>query len=239
MSRTVHKLAALAAALVATASATAAFAQATDYTLNVGGNYTSLNNAAAAPCDIGPCHEFTSSERMTGSFRLNAPLAPNLAASNLAAADVTSYSFSNGVTTFDSTDPNVRLNQIQVSTDGAGVVTSFAIWLNRWNVLPHAPGDGANGRLGYMSVTEWNQYAQHNMTCDAVGTAPSGTTDACTSNSAGTDTTSATAATINTLTAATVAPAPVPTLSEWAMILLGLMLAGGAALHIQRRSLMG
>lgn len=31
------------------------------------------------------------------------------------------------------------------------------------------------------------------------------------------------------------APAPVPTLSEWAMILLGLMLAGGAALTIQRR----
>ncbi len=31
-------------------------------------------------------------------------------------------------------------------------------------------------------------------------------------------------------------PAPVPTLSEWAMILFGLILAGGAALHIQRRS---
>jgi len=33
------------------------------------------------------------------------------------------------------------------------------------------------------------------------------------------------------------APAPVPTLSEWAMILLGLILAGGAALYIQRRQL--
>ena len=33
------------------------------------------------------------------------------------------------------------------------------------------------------------------------------------------------------------APAPVPTLSEWAMILLGLTLAGGAALMIQRRRL--
>lgn len=30
-------------------------------------------------------------------------------------------------------------------------------------------------------------------------------------------------------------PAPVPTLSEWAMILLGVVLAGGAALMIQRR----
>ncbi len=30
-------------------------------------------------------------------------------------------------------------------------------------------------------------------------------------------------------------PAPVPTLSEWAMILFGLILAGGAALYIQRR----
>jgi hypothetical protein len=33
----------------------------------------------------------------------------------------------------------------------------------------------------------------------------------------------------------TAAPAPVPTLSEWAMILFGLVLAGGAALYIQRR----
>lgn len=30
-------------------------------------------------------------------------------------------------------------------------------------------------------------------------------------------------------------PAPVPTLSEWAMILFGAILAGGAALYIQRR----
>lgn len=30
-------------------------------------------------------------------------------------------------------------------------------------------------------------------------------------------------------------PAPVPTVSEWAMILLGMMLAGGAALTIHRR----
>jgi len=33
------------------------------------------------------------------------------------------------------------------------------------------------------------------------------------------------------------APAPVPTLSEWAMILFGLMLAGGAVLYIQRRQM--
>lgn len=31
------------------------------------------------------------------------------------------------------------------------------------------------------------------------------------------------------------APAPVPTLSKWAMIMLGIVLAGGAALYIQRR----
>lgn len=31
------------------------------------------------------------------------------------------------------------------------------------------------------------------------------------------------------------APAAVPTLSEWAMILFGTLLAGGAALYIQRR----
>lgn len=40
-------------------------------------------------------------------------------------------------------------------------------------------------------------------------------------------------ATVNYTCAA--APAPVPTLSEWAMILLGVMLAGGAAMVIDRR----
>jgi hypothetical protein len=29
--------------------------------------------------------------------------------------------------------------------------------------------------------------------------------------------------------------APVPTMTEWAMILFAMMLAGGAALHLQRR----
>jgi hypothetical protein len=37
------------------------------------------------------------------------------------------------------------------------------------------------------------------------------------------------------VTAASVAPAPIPTLSEWTMIILSLMLAGGAALYIHRR----
>lgn len=35
------------------------------------------------------------------------------------------------------------------------------------------------------------------------------------------------------------APAPIPTLSEWAMILFGTILAGGAALYIQRRRQFG
>jgi len=42
-----------------------------------------------------------------------------------------------------------------------------------------------------------------------------------------------------TFTATEVAPAPVPTLSEWAMILFGLILAGGAALYVHRRQQLG
>ena len=40
-----------------------------------------------------------------------------------------------------------------------------------------------------------------------------------------------------TITDAVVIPASVPTMSEWAMILFGTILAGAAALYIQRRSL--
>lgn len=42
-------------------------------------------------------------------------------------------------------------------------------------------------------------------------------------------------ATINYTCAAAPGPLPVPTMSEWAMILLGLTLAGGAAVLIERR----
>lgn len=38
-----------------------------------------------------------------------------------------------------------------------------------------------------------------------------------------------------TATVGSVAPAPVPTLTEWAMILLGTLLAGGAVLQLERR----
>jgi len=38
-----------------------------------------------------------------------------------------------------------------------------------------------------------------------------------------------------TIGAAVPPPTPVPTLTEWAMILLAVLLAGGAALHLQRR----
>ena len=40
-----------------------------------------------------------------------------------------------------------------------------------------------------------------------------------------------------TAAAAGASPTPVPTMSNWAMILLGLILAGGAALYIQRRQM--
>ena len=38
-----------------------------------------------------------------------------------------------------------------------------------------------------------------------------------------------------TVTVGSVAPAPVPTLTEWAMMLLGVLLAGGAVLQLERR----
>ena len=157
------------------------------------------------------------------------------ATTNILPSDITSFSFNNGVTTFSSGDPNVRVNEVRVTTVG-GNVTTFNIWLNRWRTLPHTTADDETGRFEYLLVSQNYQLAIYNLICDTVGTAPSGTTDTCTRNGTGVDTTRAETSVRNTLTAP--APAPVPTLSEWAMILLGLMLAGGAAIQIQRRRLM-
>lgn len=43
----------------------------------------------------------------------------------------------------------------------------------------------------------------------------------------------------STLTAAAAAAPAIPTMTEWAMILFGMILAGGAALYLQRRRMLG
>lgn len=68
------------------------------------------------------------------------------------------------------------------------------------------------------------------------GFAPGGTiTNTATVTSTTPDTNPANNAASDTNPVVAAAPAAVPTLTEWAMILFGALLAGGAALHLQHR----
>ncbi|MGO4410834.1 MULTISPECIES: IPTL-CTERM sorting domain-containing protein [unclassified Brevundimonas] len=57
----------------------------------------------------------------------------------------------------------------------------------------------------------------------------------CISMTGGVCTTANTANSRTNVTITSIAASPVPTLSEWAMILFGVLLAGGAALFVQQR----
>jgi len=231
MINTIRLFGALCATVAAMAFAPSAFAQATTYTLN-SATYSTVVNGPATPCDIAPCATFTSAMRLTGSFVTSEPLPPDSPTTNIAPILV-SYSFSDGVTTYSSSDPLVRLDTFRTATSG-GAVSIFRIEMQRWNQNPHMAGpDSAATRFASIRVQNTYGEANYGLKCNNVGVSNSGVSDYCDSQNDSSDATSAYQETVsNTIS---VAAAAIPTLSEWAMILLGLTMAGGSALYIQRR----
>jgi hypothetical protein len=198
-------------------------------------------------CVVGPCASFTTAMRVSGSFTVAAALPANFGPSNII-AQVTSYSFSNGITTFTNTNPNSRIGSFVVATDGTGniSVASGDIYLQLWltGSSPHSPGDRAAdmdvgpGLSGSFTPTTNNQ------ACSTVGTAGSGVTDTCTFFSARDSSTSFASNNGGSWTigpgggpGGPGAPAPtgVPALGEWGVILLGFLLAVVAWLRLRRQ----
>ena len=237
MFKSIRALTAICAALAAIVAAPAALAQATTYTLNASGPFTTIDNSSATPCDIPPCSTFAFTDRITGSFTRSTPLAPNLTNSFIQISSLTSYSFSSGPITHASTDPNSRLVTVFVSTNGSGAITNFSIQSLRWNILPHSLANDAAGRFSEILFGPSQQSTSHNYWCSILGNTPSGSSDQCQSASQSNDFTEASSSANGNTITVVAPPAPVPTLSEWAMILMGLTLAGSAAVVIQRRRL--
>jgi hypothetical protein len=79
---------------------------------------------------------YTPAMRVTGSFTTVVPLPPNMPNTNIA-AQVTSYSFFDGVNTIASSDPNSVVLSFFATTDGAGQLTSAAtLDVERWVTTP-------------------------------------------------------------------------------------------------------
>lgn len=103
-------------------------------------------------CTIGTCADYnTTTNKVTGSFTVNAPLAANLALSDISAA-VTSYSFNDGINTFTSTDPKARIHYFSLSTDGSGQIVSALIFLEQWQTITPALDGTANSRFNLLEM---------------------------------------------------------------------------------------
>ncbi len=220
---------ALAAALVGGR----AMAQATTYTVTAG-NFTApfINNST---CDVWTCVSYSAADGASGTITLSSPLAANLSNADFGPL-VTGYSLSDGQQSYSLTAPDQTIQQAIVSTDGTGAITAFTFWVVKTPGAPFNTTGAAdlNSRVSAFIVSDGYTNASFNRWCNTRGgsSAASGAA-ACDTSSPDTNTSSVygPGATL----AAPLLVAAVPTMTEWAMILFGTLLAGGAAMFIQRR----
>jgi hypothetical protein len=119
------------------------------------------------PCATGPCADYPAGAMVTGWFTTASPLPPGLPVTGIY---VTSYSFSDGLNTYSSADPNSRVHSFMVGTDASGdigaVHLAFSVW--KTGSAPHAPGD----RVSFMGTISGEVDAGlNNLRCDSVGLA--------------------------------------------------------------------
>lgn len=145
--------------------------------------FTGSNYSFTRPfttCTAGPCANFTTSMRVGGSFTTASPLAPNLSLQSIASL-VVAYSFSDGLSTYTSSDPNARIVGFDVATDATGQISNAALTLELWQTgsSPHQAGD----RFAVLAILNSPNVSAgaDNAPCSAVGTSPSGAADSCTS----------------------------------------------------------
>ncbi|MBF9266683.1 IPTL-CTERM sorting domain-containing protein [Paracidovorax cattleyae] len=193
--------------------------------VNSTGNYATLENytnCTTTPASL--CANFLTTQNVTGTFTTAGALPAN--ATNLEiGSTVTSYSFSSGLDTIASTDTNARLNTLRISTDASGNITSVNLMnavLWQTGAAPHTTAD----RFAAIVIFGATGTSTHNSGCQTLGTGNSGVTDTCLVSTV-TDTSRSTARnaplSVSTAAAATAA-SPIPTVSEWGLILMASML---------------
>ncbi|WGM30073.1 IPTL-CTERM sorting domain-containing protein [Brevundimonas sp. NIBR11] len=227
-----RRFAAIAVAALTCGVANQAIAQETTYTFS-SAFYQAITNANGA-CTVGECATYTTGQRAIVTLTFAAPLAANLPAADRRAA-ITAYSLSDGVRTTTGPSGGAAILLGSFGTDATGTPVSYDLLVERTPGPPYTtstPTD-PNSRLSYVEMRTNGVEARGNYVCygRGGGAAPG------TCSSAGPDPASSTATTTDptVVTRVIATPAAVPTLSEWAMILFGIILASGAALGVQRR----
>jgi hypothetical protein len=178
------------------------FAGATKYTYT-GGPYTDFTDYYDSPCTAGPCAKFPAGGAVSGWFTTASPLA-NVSKNSEITPLVTAYSFTDGITTYSSADPNSRIYTMQVEADASGNIGFVEIEISVWKTgsAPHKSGD----RISEISIaTNGISQASNNSKCLQVGAGNAGIPDTCVSQTAD-GATSEAAGSYGTLTS-TVTPA--------------------------------
>jgi hypothetical protein len=190
-----------------------------------GATYTTVGDYSS--CAIGPCANYSSAMRVSGSFTTATPLAANLADADVT-GQVSSFTFSDGINTLASTDASVRKFYIYATTDGAGQLTAATVSLQRWlsGSSPHSTGD----RVSWVLIWSGGVTGYHNYPCSTVATSPGGTADSCTVAFADASSSDSGAGTGDWLS-----QAAVPTLSQWGLVALAALL-GACGWRVARQA---
>ena len=186
-----------------------------------------------APCATPNCANFNLSMNASGTFSGPSRLAPNLPGVDITAV-LTGFNFTDGVTTYSSSDPAVRVYQFVVATDAAGNITAANILLERFQdgaAGPHAALD----RFDFINIVGAGQVqSQHNFICTVVAVTPAGTADGCTA--AGGDASSSSASAAGAGAFAFAPGSSIPTLSEYALLLLAALMVVAGIYGVRRNN---
>lgn len=203
------------------------------------GNYTTINNYTnCTTVPASACANFLTTHNVSGTFTTAGPLPAN-ANNQEIGSTVTSYSFANGLDTVASTDTNARLNSLRISTDASGNITNVnSMQAVQWTTGP-IPHDNTS-RFNAVTLAGANGAGTHNSACQTLGTGNSGVADTCvqavindTSRSTGLN--SPVSYSMAQTPPVTGTAAPVPTMSEWALLLMTSLLGLFGAARLRRK----
>jgi hypothetical protein len=213
--------------------------------------YELITNATA--CPVGVCKAYAPGQRLAGTITFFGPLDPDLnVQTDDVGAMIDDFQLSDGQNTYTLLnsgipDPNMVINFANVSTDASGVITAFEFKFDKTNGAPFniatMPSNDLQARVATIYFTSIYPAVSvdNNARCltrATVSNAPTNTPGAgCIQTTVG-PAEGASQAQANAVTMSLTPPSPpatVPTMSEWAMILLGVLLAGGAAVNLHRR----
>ena len=181
-------------------------------------------------CTTGTCGAFTSAMSHSGSFTTVAPLPANLSNFYILPL-ITSFSFSDGLTQYNSADPETTSMGAWADTDASGNILFISMNLIHWQASPHVIGT----RFDAMYLANLTRKNSH---CMGAVFPSTGYGDGCQQLGADTSTSSVTSIPAGAWAVTDLPPVAstaIPTLSEWGLLLLASLMLGAGWMAVGRR----